>query len=317
MNIQHRLGGFWNKHIGRSSDFKNPEGSQDTGLLSHIERSGARNVAVGAGVGAALGGTLGFVGGLSRLRHDAPTVQMQSYEVTRPVLVGAHYVPESCSTTFTYDGDGNMNGSYETCSGNYVTPLEARQGTGQVYTNREMRHTTSLRNPFLNGAVGMVAGAAVGAFGALLYSVIRDDFEDDPVGGGHSNAPWIGAGVGGALGAAGGFWAGSLAEAKQIDLTHVVQSPVTQRQQIGWVPHLRNFPRGDRDLAYTDNSYQGQQPVYEQVPTGALKSVTTTEHAYRFNRVSGTLMGLGLGAGIGLAAGVAAGLVTRGIEASK
>ena len=168
----------------------------------------------------------------------------------------------------------------------------------------------------------VATGAAVGFAGAVLLNLLRPQIDETGPEEGAGNLPWIGAAVGGVVGATGGFLAGHMAEAKQITLDHTAQAPLFRQEQIGWVPRTEDFPhnRGGsneiyyKDLNVRDVPFHGHTPVNTQVPTGEIQETGVHSQAYALNRVTGTVVGLGIGAAVGLGTGIAVGLVQRGLE---
>lgn len=284
--------------------------SAGSDLVAGIERSGMRREVVGASAGAVAGGLLGFYAGMRNLQADRVTVQDVRTPVTTPVLVGARYTPESCSTNFTYDGDGNINGSYTTCDGPYSNPILRHDATGKVLNSQQLNHSAGWRNPFINAGIGMASGAVLGFAGALLYSVIRDRVDD--VEHGPSRAPWIGLGVGAAAGGGLGLWAGNVAADKQFVLEGIRQEAVTVNRQLGTIPTPGEFPRGQGNQIGLPVS--GSKPVVQPVPTGEIRDVPFTQKAYWLTPLSGAIIGAGMGAGMGFAAGVAGSLVERSLR---
>ena len=74
-----KIGGFWNKHVGRSNDWT-AEGS----MVNKARSAGLSKQLVGAGIGAAVGGTTGFLAGTYSLSQDRVSIVSETRELTRP-----------------------------------------------------------------------------------------------------------------------------------------------------------------------------------------------------------------------------------------
>lgn len=307
-----KLTQLYNKHIGPGKGDYDRDPSKLQEVAEEIPA-----VAAGAGLGAALGTTAGYGWGLHNLSQDTVSVVTQRTEYLRPELVGAHYVPEDCTTNFTYDDKGNMTGSYQSCDSPYFRPLVENRSTGLIEDRQKFTHTHSI-GPLAGAAIGLGIGTLAGALvGALVQKIA------DPQAGAASEkranrAPLIGLGAGALLGAGAGFAAGSLAQHKSQTLTQVVHTPVTQDVRIGWVPfarehgNLRGQYDSNRNLHYTDtNLFSGQKEVVRALPTGAFSDKTEVSHSYTMSPWAGAALGLGLGAVAGGLTGVAVGVLDK------
>jgi hypothetical protein len=276
-------------------------------------------VAVGAGLGAALGAAAGTAWGLHSLRADQVSVVTDRTEFTHPELVGAKFIPEDCTTHYTYDSDGNMNGSYQTCDDPYWRPLIHQKPTGLFQDKQRFAHTHWL-GPISGALIGLGTGLVAGAIVGGLVGHLTEAGSSVPKSGVGDRAPLIGLAGGAVTGAAVGYYAGSLAQSRAQDLVQSVRTPVTSNQRIGWVPHARDYrdlrPQvdGSRQLFYptqpgVNEPYSGRREVVRAVPTGEFRSEVETSRSYTLTPLKGALLGAGLGAVVGGLSGVAVGVL--------
>jgi len=318
------ISGLWNRHIGKSSDY-----SRGPNALDDMAASATRKVPVGAGLGAAVGAAAGYAYGLNNLIQDKVTVVERTYEVQRPVLVGADYDPEWTEFQNVYDDKGNLSYVNTIHHDDDWDPILARQSTGQTYTRKEFEHSRGL-GPMASAAVGMGVGAVVGGLAGVAAGMITKDSHQwtRPSDKGN-HAPKIGAAVGGLTGATLGAIAGKISQSKAEILTQTVSEPVFERQTIGYIPHdsdYRSIPRGyfepghrlhyDRlpEGAYGTPPFAGKEAIVRDVPTGEFQSRTTSETSHRLTPLTGALLGAGIGAVGGFAAGVAVGVLQKTLD---
>lgn len=307
-----KLTQLYNKHIGPGpGDFaRGPSKLQE--VAEEIPA-----VAAGAGLGAAVGTTAGFAWGLHSLTQDTVSVVTQRTEYLRPELVGAHYVPEDCTTNYTYDDKGNMTGSYQSCDSPYFRPLVENRSTGLIEERQKFNHTHSL-GPLAGAAIGLGVGTLAGALVGVLVQKVANPQAGAAAAKRANRAPLLGVGAGALLGAGAGYAAGTVAQHKSQALTQIVHTPVTQDVRIGWVPWAREHSslRGqydsNRNLYYTDtNVFAGQKEVVRAVPTGAFRDNTEVSHSYRMTPWAGAALGLSIGAVAGGLTGVAVGVLDK------
>ena len=307
-----KLTQLYNKHIGPGGGDYNRGPSK---LQEVAEEMPA--FAAGAGLGAAVGTTAGFAWGLHNLTQDTVSVVTQRTEYLRPELVGAHYVPEDCTTQYTYDDKGMMTGSYQTCDSPYFRPIVENRSTGLIEDRQKFTHTHSI-GPLGGAAIGLGVGAVAGAIVGALVQKVADPQATAAAEQRSNRAPLIGVGVGALLGAGAGFAAGTVAQNKNQTLTQLVHTPETQNMRIGWVPwarehsNLRGQYDSNRNLYYTDtNLYAGQKEVVQAYPTGAFRDHTEVSNSYRMTPWAGAALGLGIGAAAGGLTGVAVGVLDK------
>lgn len=307
-----KLTQLYHKHIGPGKgDYAREPGKLQT-VAEEIPA-----VAAGAGLGAALGTTAGFAWGMHNLSQDTVSIVTERTEYLRPELVGAHYVPEDCTTHFTYDDKGQMTGSYQSCDSPYFRPLVENRSTGLIEDRQKFTHTHSL-GPLAGAAIGLGVGTVAGALVGVLVQKVADPQAGAAAQQRANRAPLIGLGAGALVGAGAGFAAGSLAQQKSQTLTQVVHTPVTQDVRIGWVPWAREHSslRGQydsqRNLYYTDtNLFSGQKEVVRAMPTGSFHDHTEVSHSYRMTPWAGAALGMGIGAVAGGLTGVAVGVLDK------
>jgi len=271
------IGGIRNlvsTHIGRSSDYT---------MMDDMASGGNPGVVIGAGLGAAAGAVVGTAMGIHSLATDQVTIVTDRTEFTHPQLLGAKFIPEDCTTHFTYDDKGNISGSYQTCDDPYFRPIIRENPTGLIQERQRFAHSNWL-GPLSGALIGLAAGAAVGA--------------------------------------AGGAYAGSVAQSRAQDLIQTVRTPVTENQRIGWVPHardwssLRNQADGSRQLFYetqlgTNEPFSGKREVVRAVPTGQWSEQVETSRSFTLTPLKGAIIGAGLGAVVGGMSGVAVGVLQK------
>lgn len=302
---------FYQKHIGPGGGDYNREPGKLQAVAEEIP-----GAAVGAGLGAAAGALVGYGLGYHSLANDNVQIVTQRTEFLRPELVGARYIPESCTTNYTYDGDGNISGSYQTCDSPYFRPLVENRSTGLIEERQKFTHTSSI-GPLGGAAIGLGIGTVAGAIVGALAQKFADPRAAAQAHDRGDKAPLIGLGVGALLGAGAGYAAGSLAQSKAQTLTEVVRTPVTVKAGIGWVPHARDYydlrPQMDRyQLNYTDtNRFSGKVQVVRDVPTGEFHAHTEISQSHRLTPLGGAALGLGIGAVAGGLAGVAVGVLDK------
>ena len=306
-----KISSFFHKHIGPGGG----DYSREPGLLQDVAEC-IPAAAVGAGLGAAAGAAVGYGVGYHNLAGDTVQIVNQRIEYLRPELVGAHYVPEDCTTQFTYDGDGNMTGSYQTCDSPYFRPLVENRSTGLIEESKKFTHTSVL-GPLGGAAIGLGVGAVAGVvIGALVQKVADPQAasKSSPHG---NRAPLIGVGAGALVGAGAGYAAGSLAQSKAQTLTQVIRTPVTTDLGIGWVPYASQHSQlrpemNGRDLYYRDvNRFSGQKQVVRAVPTGEFRTHTEVTQSHTLTPLAGAALGLGIGAVAGGLVGVAVGVLDK------
>ncbi|MFN8612020.1 MAG: hypothetical protein U0931_31025 [Vulcanimicrobiota bacterium] len=307
-----KLNQFYQKHIGPGGG----DYSRGPGKLQEVAEE-LPAVAAGAGLGAAVGTVAGFGLGLHNLQQDTVSIVTQRTEYLKPELVGAHYVPEDCTTNYTYDDKGNISGSYETCDPAHFRALEQNRSTGLIEERQKFTHTHSL-GPLAGAAIGLGVGTLAGALTGALVQKLADPRATSAAEKRSNRAPWIGAGTGALLGAGAGYAAGSVAQAKNQTIDQLVHTPVTQNTRIGWIPYgsdhrsLRDQLDGNRNLYYTDpNAFSGRREVVEAVPTGAFRDHREISHSYHLTPWAGAALGLGLGAVAGGLTGVAVGVLDK------
>lgn len=306
-----QLNHFFQKHIG-------PGGGDYSraGMLQAVAED-MPGPALGAGLGAAAGAAVGYGLGYHNLAQDTVEVVTRRTEFLRPELVGARYIPEDCTTHYTYDGQGNLSGSYQTCDSPFFRPLLENRSTGLIEERKEFTHTHSI-GPLAGAAIGMGVGAVTGALVGALVQKISDPQASSAARSRGNRAPLVGLGVGALVGAGAGYAAGSLAQSKAQTLTQVVNTPVTQEMGIGWVPQARDYsnlrPQMDahRQLHYTDRqAFSGRVQVVRPVPTGEFRAQQEVATSHSLTPLGGAALGLGIGAVAGGLAGVAVGVLDK------
>ena len=307
-----KLTQFYQKHIGPGGG----DYSRDPGKLQTVAQE-LPGTAVGAGLGAAAGAAIGFGVGYHHLASDSVQIVAERTEFLRPDLVGARYIPEDCTTQYTYDGDGNMTGSYQNCDSPYFRPLVENRPTGLIEERQKFTHTHTI-GPLAGAAMGMGLGVVAGALVGALVQKVADPQVTSASQARGNKAPLIGLGAGALLGAGAGYAAGSLAQSKAQTLSQVVNTPVTQKVGIGWVPYARDHSSlrpqldGNRQLYYTDvNAYSGRVQVVREVPTGEFRAHTEVTQSHTLTPLGGAALGLGIGAVAGGLAGVAVGVLDK------
>lgn len=298
-------------HIGRSTDYSCLDDFASGGTSS--------GVVVGAGLGAAAGATIGAALGIHSMATDKVTIDTVRTEFTNPQLVGARYIPESCTTNFTYDDKGNLTGSYNTCSGDYFTPIIRENPTGLIEERNTFFHTNWL-GPLSGALIGLGIGTVAGAIVGGLAGSLKNDELGEPARGVGNKSPLLGLAAGAAVGAAGGAFAGHVAQSVSQDLTQTVRTPVTVDTRIGWIPRssdwsgLRNEAT-NYDVAISDpNRFQGKNEVVRPVPTGEWSEATVTTKSFTLTPLKGALYGAGVGAVAGGMAGVAVGVLQKHLQ---
>ena len=310
--------GFFNKHIGgRSTDYT---------ALDGVSR-GMPNVAVGAGIGAAAGTVVGAAVGMHSLVTDQVDVVTQRTEFLHPELKGAQYIPQSCTTQYTYDDKGDISGWYENCSPDYFNPLVENRPTGLIEERRTFTHTNWL-GPISGALIGMgtglLAGAVIGGLAGKLKSEEDYGWNHDyqaSLGVGNKS-PLVGAAAGAAVGGAAGFAAGTYAQSKAQDIVESIRTPITVDQRIGWVPSTSDYsslrPSMDQSQSVYYNTepgrtepFSGRTPVVRPVPTGEYREHTVSSRSYTLTPLKGALVGAGIGAAVGGLTGVAVGVLQK------
>lgn len=318
------ISGLWNRHIGSSSDYR-----RGPSTLDEVANSPVGHVAVGAGAGAALGAVVGYGLGMNNLLQDQVTVVERTYDVQRPVLIGADYDHDWTEFQNVYDSDGNFSHTNTIHHPADWDPIVEQRSTGLSYTRREFEHSRGF-GPMTGAAVGLGVGAVAGGAAGVLSALLHRDRDNwgkaNPKG---ENAPKIGAAVGAAAGGTLGAVAGLVARSKAESLTQTFQEPIFERQTIGHIPRVRDYRSIPREyFAAGDKLYYdrlpveryGQSPfpdgeaIVRSVPTGDFKATTITESSHRLNPVSGALLGMGIGAVGGFAAGVAVGVLQKTLD---
>lgn len=303
-------------HIGRSDDYTPPT------LVST-----AGPVAAGAGIGAAIGGSVGFGLGLAELRGDRVEIETVTHQVTRPVLVGADYDDVDRSWR---PGSNGQPGHWVRHDDDW-DPIIERQNTGQTYTEKRFTHSMAY-GPVAGALVGMGVGAVVGGLAGALVQHLKPSVAESKevpanVAWLAEKAPWVGAGLGALAGATAGLAMGQVSQAHAQSLTQTIYAPITERQQLGWIPfESDNIPRpysssGDYQLRYDqlpksifgEVPFQGKEAVFGEVPTGQLSERVETVRSHNFTPLTGALLGAGLGAAGGFGLGVATGVIARAI----
>jgi len=307
-----KLTQIYNKHIGPG----NGDYSRGPSKLQTVAED-LPAAAIGAGLGAAAGTAVGYGLGYHNLAQDTVSVVTQRTEYLRPELVGARYIPEDCTTQFTYDDKGNMTGSYQTCSSPYYSPLIQNRSTGLIEDRQKFEHTHSL-GPLAGAAIGLGIGTVAGAIVGALVQKVADPRASAAAADRSNRAPLIGVGVGAVLGAGAGYAAGALAQSKAQTITQLVHTPVTQEYGIGWVPYASDYSslRGQMDsngqLNYTDvNAFSGRSQVVRAYPTGEFRDHTEISHSHTLSPLGGAALGLGIGAVAGGLCGVAVGVLDK------
>lgn len=310
-----KLTQLYNKHIGPGQGDYNRGPSK----LQEVAEC-APAFASGAGVGAAVGTTAGFAWGMHNLAQDSVSIVTERNEYLRPQLVGAHYVPEDCTTHYTYDDKGMMNGSYQTCDSPYFRPIVQNHSTGLIEDRQKFTHTHSI-GPLAGAAIGLGVGTVAGALVGALVQKLADPQATAAAEQRSNRAPLIGVGAGALLGAGAGYAAGALAQSKNQTLTQLVNTPVTQDMRIGWVPYAREHGNlrgqydGNRNLYYTDtNQFSGQKEVVVAYPTGGFRQHTEVSQSHTLTPWAGAALGVGLGAVAGGLTGVAVGVLDKVIN---
>lgn len=320
------------RNVGSSSDYR-PANS----MVNKLRRDGLGGSAAGAGIGAAVGGTGGFLWGLSNLANDRVEVVNTTYQVTRPVLVGADFDSGSSYWVSTDDKGG---GYWHTDPDDW-DPIIRHDPTGTTYERQSFKHTM-LFGPVTGALVGLGAGAVLGGIaGAITQCVLnrdKDPYQWPPppqkvpstpekqrLARLADRAPLLGTAAGGALGLGAGMLMGSISQGKAQSLTQTLSEPVFQREQIGWIPYNRDtsstrpfMESGGR--IYYDNlprdrfgevPFSGREAVHRDVPTGEFTRRTMTEQSHKLSPLTGGLIGLGLGLAGGLLTGVASGVLLK------
>ncbi len=329
MNIK----GFWNKHIGSSSDWK-----AENSAVNRVRRQGLSKPAVGAGIGAAVGGTAGFAWGMHNLSQDHVTIESSTKPLTRPVLIGADYDPPNSYTTVTTDADGNMQVQWHHDPATW-RPIVSHVDTGQTEQREVFRHSGGF-GPLTGTLVGMGAGALVGALVTSLTGLISDEQpkrwdrpkvptteREQSLAKMADRAPLVGTLTGATVGAAAGAWAGSVSAARNLQIDQVVASPVYEWQTIGHIPRVSQKGQIPRELFHpgqkiyyhelpegrwgTPPFSEGGTAVNRRVFTGEYQEVRSIENSHWLNPARGMILGAGLGAVAGLASGVAGGILMK------
>lgn len=310
------IGGIRNlvsTHLGRSSDYT---------VIDDMASGGNPGVVIGAGIGAAVGAVAGTAAGLHSLATDQVTIVTDRTEFTHPQLLGAKFIPEDCTTHFTYDDKGNLSGSYQTCDDPYFRPIIRENPTGLIQERQRFAHSNWL-GPVSGALIGIGIGTVAGAIvGGIVGHLKEDSFASEPQRGVGNKTPLLGLAAGALVGAAGGAYAGSVAQSRAQDLVQTVRTPVTVNQRIGWVPFarewsgLRNQADSSRQLFYetrlgSDEPYSGQREVVRAVPTGAFSEQVETSKSLTLTPLKGALIGAGLGAVVGGMSGVAVGVLQK------
>lgn len=330
------LSGVWQKHFASQS----PDYVAADSLVNQVRREINGPAVASVAAGTAIGATVGFVRGVQNQAHDQVTVQTQHFEAMKPVLVGAHYVPEDSTWHPTYDDKGNLSGGYYTYDGDYFRSIQQSQHTGLTWDKKALVHSMSygpIKGALVGGAIGAGTGLVVGVGAALVDHMLHGDA--DPWGTPRvpqtpwqrklaraaDHAPLAGTVVGTLAGAALGLGAARVAAAHDVVLNQTWQEPVMENRVIGWIPNAatrHDIPATvwDGHDVYYDKlapgqfgnpPFQGQRAVTESVPTGAYQTMTATEHANSLSPLGGILFGSALGALSGVAAGVALGVAAK------
>lgn len=301
------LGKFFERHLGQSQDFR-----REPTLVDDMAED-CPAFAVGAGLGAAVGALGGYAKGMHDLTQDVVTRVTDRTEFTHPVLVGAHYVPESCTTNYTYDDKGNISGFYNTCDSPYFSPRIQQNSTGLIEVKERFVHSHSW-GPLSSAGVGALAGCLAGALtGALVQKVA------DPTAKGQSQNGWrtplMGVALGAAVGAGAGWISGAVAQGRSQTLDQVIRTPVTQNQVIGFIPHAGDVSQVGREVAISDpNQFLGRNQVVRPVPTGDYHTHREVTHSETLTPWGGAALGLGLGMVVGGVTGVAVDVLNRMIR---
>lgn len=305
-----KIGSFF-KNLGPGGDYMRAPGAL------HDMAEAAPAPVLGAGAGGALGAVAGFGVGLHNLMEDRVSIVTQRTEFLRPELVGAKYIPEDCTTQFTYDDKGNISGSYQTCDSPYFRPLIENRSTGLIESRQKFVHTMSV-GPLAGAAIGLGVGAVSGAVVGLLAQKLADPQVAPHSAQRGNRAPLIGAGIGAVVGGGAGFLAGHVAQSRAQTLTETIRTPVTTEQHIGWVPYAREYSNlrpqmdGSRQIFYTDtNLFSGQRDVVRDVPTGDYRAHTETTTSYHLSPLAGAALGVGIGVVAGGLGGVAVGVLNK------
>ena len=313
-----KLTQFYQKHIGPGGG----DYSRGPSKLQEVAED-LPAVAAGAGLGAALGSTAGFGWGLHNLSQDTVSIVTQRTEYLKPELVGAHYVPEDCTTNYTYDDKGNITGSYQNCDPAHFRALEQNRSTGLIEERQKFTHTHSI-GPLAGAAIGLGVGTVAGALVGVLVQKVADPQATSAAEKRSNHAPLIGVGAGALIGAGAGYAAGAMAQAKNQTIDQLVHTPITQNMRIGWVPYgsdhssLRGQLDANRNLYYTDtNAFSGRREVVEAVPTGAFRDHREISHSYHISPWAGAALGLGLGAVAVCLTGVAVGVLDKVIASGR
>lgn len=339
-SLMNRATTLWKRNVSSHT----PDYVAADSLVNRIREAGLGPGAAAVAGGAALGTAVGFAKGVQNLTHDQVTVQTQHFEAMKPVLVGAHYVPEDSTWHPTYDSNMNLTGGYYTYDGNYFRSITQDQHTGLTWDKQVQVHSMDygpIKGALLGAGIGAAGGLAVGIGASIIDGILHRD--DDPwshrpnvpqtewqrrLARGADHAPLVGGVAGGAAGALLGLQAAHIAGARNTDLTQTWQQPVMETRVIGWIPNAstrHEIPSANwdgRDVMYDrlapgqfgDPPFQGQRAVEESVPTGAYKTMTTTDHAYSLSPLGGVLFGATVGVLGGVAAGVALGIIAKAIS---
>jgi hypothetical protein len=304
-----KVSSFFTRMLGPGSDFARAPG------LMHDVAEDCPAFGIGAGLGGAAGAAVGYGVGLHNLHQDQVSVVTERTEYLRPQLIGARYIPEDCTTHFTYDDKGNLTGSYQTCDSPYFRPLIENHRTGLIESRQKFVHTNAI-GPLGGAAIGLGIGAVSGAVVGLLAQKIADPHAAPSTEMKANRAPLIGVGVGALVGGGAGYLAGHLAQAKSQTLTQVVNTPVTVDAGIGWVPYASDRREltldQNRQLFYTDTrAFEGRSQVVRAVPTGEYRAHTEVTQSHNLSPWAGAALGVGIGAVAGGLGGVAVGVLHK------
>lgn len=283
----------------------------DFGRYEYRSEIGAfESAGIGITAGAAAGALIGTAVGTERMLTDQVSIQHNRYEALKPVLTGAHYTPESSTTNYTYDSNGQVNGFTTSTTDASWSANIANQRTGLLFDKPEFSHTHAW-GPLQCAAAGTVIGGVVGGVAGALSSILTKRL-------GYTYAPFRetpgvlpAGGVGAGLGLLAGATLGALDQSHALTIHEQVTRPTYVNQQIGSLPHVNWFNElrpqmNGYDLNYPDGQapFSNGQPVMAQVPTGQLEQATHHETSNTLTPLTGALAGTGLGFVTGVAISV-------------
>ena len=292
------------------------------------------SVMMGAATGAVVGGSIGVAkGAYDQLSNQVTEVQTQK-DVKVPRLDGHRdWVREDWDEDMFCDDDDTF--CDEDLSGwwhNYSPDIRHRVVGSFEQPELKHSHSSTLVGSAVTGAaigagVGTALGLATGVVGRLLGGgplerekrlspELREKLVADT-----GNQIFKSTAVGAGVGAAVGFGAAMLEQAKSANITRTYMAPVMENKNLGSIPRDHYEWNHGWDWAdptdYRDHSPKGTESVIRPVPVldangePTFEAVTETIDSRRFGITTGVVGGALTGAGIGLGVGVASSIVNR------